>query len=189
MFLIKYEILDDERQMLREINSLEEIESELFNVRGQLELTFNNSKDGFVDNEIPYSGEPLITWFSRLNEVLFQLMENSFIEMELPASYDMWYEFKIENEDVLVSEVRVEDEDYIEEFIVSTPKKQNEVLWEECISKDELYCRVLDVTNNFIKDILMINGLFSQTNEVKQLKELYLKVKKYNDLKIEKEEM
>ena len=30
---------------------------------------------------------------------MFQLMENSFIEMELPASYDMWYEFKIENEE------------------------------------------------------------------------------------------
>lgn len=181
MFLINYEILEEERNRIMQLNNLMEFQLDMNNVMGQIELIFNNTKEGFIDKDIPFSGEFLITWFNRLNDVLIQLKESSFVEMELPDSDSIWFEFKLKNEEVLVSEIKAEKEMHIEKFIVNEPKKRIELFWQESISKDELFNTILDTTNNFMKDILAINELLAESKEFKELEGRYLKSK--NSLK------
>ena len=124
MFAINYEILEEERNRIMQLNNLMEFQFDINNVMGQIELIFNTTKEGFIDKDIPFSGEFLITWFNRLNEVLIQLKEHSFVEMKLPDSDSIWFEFKLENEEVIVSEIKAEKEIHIEKFIVNEPKKR-----------------------------------------------------------------
>ena len=96
-------------------------------------------------------------------------------------TYSIWFEFKLKNEEVLVSEIKAEKEMHIEKFIVNEPKKRIELFWQESISKDELFNTILDTTNNFMKDILAINELLAESKEFKELEGRYLKSK--NSLK------
>ena len=66
---------------------------------------------------------------------------------------------------------------HIEKFIVSLPKRRREFFWCESISKGELFNTILDTTNNFMKDILAINELLSESKEFKELEDKYIKVK------------
>lgn len=176
MFLINYGILDEEKNRILKLKNIKEFDSNISEIMGQIELIFNNSKEGFVDNDIPYSGEFLITWFNRLNSVLIQLKTDSFVAMELPDSDNIWLEFKVDNEKVLVSKTRAEKTN-IDKFVVNLPKRRKELFWCESISKDELVDTIIDTTGSFIKDILSINELLSESKEFKRLKDKYIKAK------------
>ncbi|WP_291584083.1 hypothetical protein [Clostridium sp. UBA6640] len=177
MFLINYEILEDEKNRIFKLNNIMEFESDVNTVMGQIQLIFNNTKEGFVDKDIPFSGEFLITWFKRLNDALIQLKESSFVAIELSDSDSIWLEFKLNNEEVLISEIKAEKEMHIEKFIVNLPKRRSELFWCESISKDELFNTILDTTNNFMKDILAINQLLAESKEFKELEDKYIKAK------------
>ena len=156
MFLINYGILDEEKNKILKLKNIKEFDSDISDIMGQIELIFNNSKEGFVDKDIPYSGEFLIAWFNRLNSVVIQLKIDTFTAMELPDSDNVWLEFKVDNEKVLVSETRAE--------------KTN-------IDKYELVDTIIDTADSFIKDILSINELFSESKEFKRLEDKYIKAK------------
>jgi hypothetical protein len=176
MFLINYEILEEEEDRISKLNNLLEFESDVNTVMGQIQLIFNNTEEGFVDKDIPYSGEFLITWFKRLNDVLIQLKEYAFVAMKLPDSDNIWLEFKLNNEEVLISEIKAEKEIHLENFIVNLPKKRSEFFWCESISKDELFNTILDTTKNFMKDVLAINQLLAESKEFKELEDKYNKI-------------
>ena len=178
MFSINYEILEEEKNRILKLKDVMEFESDVNTIMGQIELIFNNRKEGFVDKDIPFSGEFLITWLKRLNDVLIQLKISQFVAMELPDSDSIWFEFQLDNEEVLISEIRSEKEIDIEEFIVNMPKKRREFFWCESISKEELFNTILNTTSNFIKDILEINELISESKEFKELEDKYIKAKK-----------
>ncbi|MDS0526632.1 hypothetical protein NNC19_13150 [Clostridium sp. SHJSY1] len=179
MFLINYEILEEEKKRISNLNNIVEFESDVNTVMGQIELIFNNTKEGFVDKDIPFSGEFLITWFKRLNDALSQLKASSFVTIKIPDSDRIWFEFKLVNEEVLISKVRAEKEIHIEKFILNLPKSRSEIFWCESISKDELYNTILCTTNNFMKDIWAINQLIVESKEFKELKDKYIKAKNY----------
>lgn len=177
MFLINYEILEEEKNRILKFKNIMEFESDVNTIMGQIELIFNNRKEGFVDKDIPLSGEFLITWFKRLNDALIQLKISSFVAIEIPDSDSIWLEFKLDNEEVLISEIRAEKEMNIEKFIVNIPKKRRELFWCESISKDELFNTILNTTSNFIKDILAINELISELEEFNDLEDKYIKAR------------
>lgn len=176
MFLINYGILDEEKNKILKLKNIKEFDSDISDIMGQIELIFNNSKEGFIDKDIPYSGEFLIAWFNRLNSVVIQLKIDTFAAMKLPDSDNVWLEFKVDNEKVLVSETRAEKTN-IDKFVVNLPKQRKELFWCESISKYELVDTIIDTTGSFIKDILSINELLSESKEFKRLEDKYIKAK------------
>ncbi|TYQ14542.1 UNVERIFIED_CONTAM: hypothetical protein Cloal_0884 [Acetivibrio alkalicellulosi] len=177
MFSINYEILEEEKNRISEINHMREFEGDVNTIMGQIQLVFNKTIEGFVDNDIPSSSEFLITWFKLLNDVLIQLKAHSFVTINLPASDSIWLEFDLNNEEVVVSQIKAEKELYVKNFVVNSPKKRSELFWCEIISKDELYKTILNSTSNLIKDILSINKLISESKEFKELEDKYMKAK------------
>lgn len=176
MFSINYAILEEERNRLLGISNIEEFEADLNTVVGQFQLIFNKTEEGFVDKDIPYDGEFLIAWFTLLNDVLIQLKTRPFVAMNEPAS-DIWLEIDLKNEEVAVSKIKEEEEMDVNDFIVNIPKRRSKFFWCERISKDELYKTVLDSTRNFIKDVLSINELLSDSRDLKNLEDTYMKAK------------
>ena len=79
MFCIEYEILDGEKNRLSSIKRIEEFESDFNTIVGQIHLVCNSEEIGFVDREIPYDGEFILTWLQRLNTVILGLQS---IELE-----------------------------------------------------------------------------------------------------------
>ena len=177
MFIINYKILNEEKNRIVKLNNIMEIEADENTVRGQIRLIFNNTKEGFVDKDIPFSGEFLIAWFKRLNDVLIQLKTSSFVAIKLPDSDSIWLEFKLNNQEVLISSIKAEKEMHVKEFVVNLPKRRSELFWCESISKDELFNTILDTTSNFMKDIFAINKLPTEAKEFRELKDKYMKAK------------
>ncbi|MBW6411918.1 hypothetical protein [Clostridium weizhouense] len=177
MFLINYEILDEEKNRILNLNNIIEFEDDVNTVMGQIQLIFNNTKEGFVDKDIPFSGEFLITWFKRLNDAIIQLKESSFVAIEQPDSDNIWLEFELNNNEVLISQIKAEKEMHIDKFVVNLPKKRNELFWCESIPKDKLFNTILATTRKFMRDILAINQLLYESKEFKELEDKYMKAK------------
>lgn len=177
MFLINYEIPDEEKNRILKLDNIIEFEEDVNDVMGQIQLTFNNTKEGFVDKNIPYNGEFLIAWFKRLNDAIIQLKDSSFVAIEQPDSDNIWLEFKLNNNEVLIRQIKAEKEININKFVVNLPKKRKVLFWCESILKDELFNTILVTTRKFMTDILGINQLLYESKEFKELKDKYIKAK------------
>lgn len=177
MFIVNYVIHNEEIKRILQISNIQEFEDDVNTIMGQIQLIFNKVEEGFIDKDIPYEGEFLITWFKLLNDVLIQLKGTQFVAMNLPDRDNVWLEFNLKNEEVIVSKIKAEKEMHIKTFIVNSPKIREELFWCEIISKYELYKTVLESTRNFIKDILSINELLAESKEVKELEAKYIKAK------------
>ncbi|MCT4543791.1 MAG: hypothetical protein N4A63_09630 [Vallitalea sp.] len=177
MFLINYGILEDEKNRISRINQISEFEDDVNTIMGEIQLIFNNTVEGFVDVEIPYSGEFLIIWFKRLNDALINLNHGSFVTIKIPDSDNIWLEFEMKDDEVLVSQIKAKNQKYIRDFIEDSPRERSEFIWSERISKVELYETIIDSTSILIGDILSINELISEYCELKELEAKYMKSK------------
>lgn len=79
-----------------------------------LRVILNNTKEGFYHKDIPCGDELLLIWFTLLNDILILLKVHSFAAMHEPEN-DRWFEFYLENEEVVVSKIRAETEIHVEE--------------------------------------------------------------------------
>lgn len=172
MFCIEYEILEEEKARLSNVK-----EFELDNIAGQMRLVFNDKEIGFVDKEIPYDGELLLTWFQKLNEVIIQLRASDFITMWLPDSTNIWLEFKSISKIILISKIRAEAENHIEKTITNVPKKREEIFWSESIEKENFLEEVFESTNKLIQESILLNRLLLESKELVELKNTYEEAK------------
>ncbi len=178
MLLINYEILEEERNRISKKNHISEFADDLNTIMGQIQLIFNETVEGFVDKEIPYDGEFLLVWFILLNDVLIYLNVDCFVTIHLPDTNNIWFEFELKNGEVVVSKIRAEKQKHIQKFVENSPRKRNELIWSERISKNELYKTIIDSTGIFIRDIMSINEILSELSEFKELKNKYAKSKR-----------
>lgn len=174
MFQIKYEILDDEKKRISGIKNISEFENDFNTVVGQIQLMFNDRVEGFVDKEIPYDGELLITWFQLLNDAILYLKNYRFATIYKPDTDNIWLEFVLKDSSIEVTQIRAEEQKHVENLIENTPRKVSEVLWHESIRKDEFYSTILAETESLIKRILSVNELMSRSHELMKLEKKYL---------------
>lgn len=175
MFKISYEILDNERFRISKVNNINNFENDVNTIVGQIQLVFQENFIGFLDKEIPYEGEFLITWLRLLNESILYLDTHGFATMYEPDTDDIWLEFGENANQIRVSRIRAEKQEYVTSYIDSIPKNKVEVFWHEDVSKDEFYDSILKVTALFIEDVLSMNKLMAESNEFKNLESSYSK--------------
>ena len=177
MFCIEYEILDDEKNRLISLKEIEEFESDFNTIVGQIHLKFDNEEIGFIDREIPYEGEFVLTWLQRLNTVIMQLQSNAFVTMSIPDSADIWLEFKKIDKMLLVTQIRAKAEEHVQEFVTNMPKTREECCWTEHILIKDFKEQILMTTDRFIKEIVSLNELLLTARGVIELGNLFQKAK------------
>lgn len=175
MFKISYEILDNERFRISKINDINDFENDVNTIIGQIQLVFQEKVIGFVDKEIPYEGEFLIIWLTLLNESMLYLDTYGFATIYEPDTDDIWLEFEKNINQIRVSRIRAEKQEYVTSYIESIPKAEVEVFWSQYVSKNEFYDSILKVTALFIEDVLSINKLIAKSNQFKKLENSYFK--------------
>lgn len=177
MFCIEYEILEHEKNRLSSFKGIEEFESDFNTIVGQIHLVCNSEEIGFVDREIPYDGEFILTWLQRLNTVILELQSNTFVTMSIPDSANIWLEFKKMDKMILVTQIRAKAERHVQESVINIPQKREECCWTEHILIKEFNEKILMTTDRFIKEIVSINKLLLAAKEVIELENLYKKTK------------
>ena len=173
MFCIEYQILDNEKKRLSNLKAIEEFESNFNTIVGQMQLVCNGEEIGFVDREIPYDGDFILTWLQRLNTVVIELQSNIFTAMSIPDSANIWLEFKKTDKIISVSEIRTKAEMHVQDFVTNIPQKREECFWTEHILIKEFIEEILMTTDRFIKEIVSINELLLTAKEVVELENLY----------------
>ena len=169
MFLLDYLILEEEIERLSNITEIEEFEQDLNTVLGQIQIVFNNEKEGFVDKDIPLGNEFLITWFKRFDDVLIQLRSNEIVALNMPHRDSVWLEFQMKNKFIEVSKVKAAKQNNVYNFIETKPVNRAEILWKQAIKKEPFFKEILNKTENLLKDILLINPILAESVEIKAL--------------------
>jgi len=168
MFLINYLILYEEKTRLSNIDSISKLDNEGLDVYGQFKITFNSVEEGFIDSDVPYEGELLIEWFTRLNQALINLYRDNFVTFAEPDSGIIWYEFELKD-NVEIRQIQSSGQMGFESIMGSEPRDKRDLVWCETISREELYCTIITSTENFIREILLLNKLLGNTYELKEL--------------------
>lgn len=176
MFKVEYGILDEEKKRIAEVRNISEFEKDLNTVVGQIEIIFNDRQLGFVEMDVPYDGEYLITWFKWFNEVIFYLKNFGFATMYESDTDNFWLEFLLKDNIIEVREIKADDNN-IKGYVHNTPLKAIEVEWNESIRRDEFYSAILDKTENLINTILSLNKLMAESQEVIDLQKKYFRSK------------
>ncbi|OOM76560.1 hypothetical protein [Clostridium sp. BL-8] len=178
---IKFNILEDQIEELTHI-SKEEFD-EFGNVEGQFELIIGKIRFGYVDNEIPFSNELLISWFKILNKVLLELMENSrYIAFYIPDALN-WLEIMVEEDTFFVKELELVEKSV--QFLITNKRCSNlfkESANVDVVKKEEFINCILKSTEEFINNILNINEQLMQSKTMQELIELYRKVEGFGGM-------
>ena len=177
MFKINWGILDEEKRRISQIKHIDEFENNLNTIVGQFRIDINNITEGFVDTDIPYDGEFIVTWLQLLNDAIQYISLYSFASIYEPDTDNVWMEFSLEKNIIQVSQIRAEQQKYVEKFIEKTPRKPIKYYWCDRILKNEFQSTVLCVTKDFIDYILELNEIMSQSKEIKLLEEKYYNAK------------
>ncbi|EJO5347966.1 hypothetical protein NRP93_002065 [Clostridium botulinum] len=179
IFTLKFLILNSMKEKLSNINDIEEFEREFGTIEGQIQLNFNDIEEGVIDEELIFISELIISWFKRLNQVLLSIESSDYVAMNVPESDNIWYEFRDEDEYLIVSKVKSVKTNNICDFVVIKPIKKDISFWKGIrIQKRIFKNEILKATQNLIDEIVLINGELRETLEVKELTNLYKKVQK-----------
>ena len=173
MFSVRYLMLDDEIERIREIKSISDFENDIDTVVGQIQLSFTNNSIGFVDEDIPYNGEFIVTWLRLLNEAVVFLEEYGFATIHEPDSDNIWLEFQKSEEELSVKRAKVDKQKLVLSHIEKLPKNYVEVFWKDKVSKREFYNSIQKVTNDFLVEISKVNPLIKQSNDLQKLEKAY----------------
>ena len=108
---------------------------------------------------------------------LIQMKTEEFVTMMEPDCDNIWLEFKIMDEVILISEIRAEEEMCVVKTITNMPKRQKEFFWSESILKEEFISQVFAITSKFIQDILSLNKILATSREIMELNLVFQKAK------------
>lgn len=174
---IKFNILEEQLKELK-YTSVEEFD-DFANIEGQFEFIIGNIRFGYVDNEIPFSNELLISWFKILNRVLGELIGNSkYVTFYIPDSHK-WLEIEVQGDSINISEAELIDKNV--GFLITNKRCSNLFKYSnkvDAIGKKEFINCILENTNKFINNISNINEQLICSKTMQELIELYTKVNK-----------
>lgn len=179
MFFLNYVIDKEQKNELKKINNLKEFTSDLGEIVGRIQLSFNNQVEGILDEEIPNIEELLTIWFQRLNEVIIYCKMYKFAIMKVPDSYDIWLEFQVFNDTINVKQVRDAQKD-IKCFVENKSIHTQEVFWEETIETEVFYQCIVNKTEEFLTEVQKINPILMESLTLREIKELVIRAKDIN---------
>lgn len=172
---IRFNILEEQLKELKH-TSVKEFD-DFANIEGQFEFVIGNIKFGYVDNEIPFSNELLISWFKILNKVLEELIENSnYVIFYIPDSYK-WLELEVKGDSISITELKLTEKNV--EFLITNKRYSNLFKYStkvDVIGKKEFFNCILKNTDKFINNVLDINENLICSTTMQELIELYSKV-------------
>ncbi|MRX73033.1 hypothetical protein GJU40_12865 [Bacillus lacus] len=170
MFLIKYNIPNEGIDDIIELDE-SSFDDEYGEIYGQFELNFNEYKQGFVHEEIPFGNELLISWFKLINKVVLTLNTNDYVAFPIMETDDYWIEL-ICKED-LISVKKVKDNHHkrtLYEFIITKPFEEFSDEWKTTdIKRLEFINEVKLKTKQFIKDVATINKNLLKSQSLNEL--------------------
>ncbi|WP_432663380.1 hypothetical protein R9X47_22715 [Wukongibacter baidiensis] len=169
MFYINYLVLDDEKERLSSIKDFRDFENDMDTVVGQIQLSFTNNSIGFVDIDIPYDGEFIVTWLRLLNEAIIYIEKYNFATIYEPDTNNLWLEFYSYNERIKVTRTRVEHQKIVPSHIEKSPQNHIETLWNDNVSKRVFYDVILKVTSEFINEIKSLNPIVVNSRNLRKL--------------------
>lgn len=179
MFSIKYLLLTEEITRLTNINNLEEFIMDFDTIEGQVELTFNNTIEGFVDQDIPYDGELIISWFKRFNEVILLLNTSNYVIMKIPDSNRIWLKFQEDENILTVSKIKIIEQQSICNLVRVEPISEIATFWEETINKKQFQSEVVRASKELLDTIIAINNILVDSSEYIELKRLYEEAREF----------
>lgn len=167
MFIVEYAILCNEKERLKKVEKIALFEEQLDEIEGQICITCNENRIGFVDESIPYEGEFLVTWLRRLNSGILHLDSNGYFAMLVPDSADVWLEFKLINKVVQVSKIKTTKK--YKDTTMTNPIESTKIFWTDNIEKTQLFQEILKKTEAFIKEVYSVNKLLVESRGIKRL--------------------
>ena len=173
---IRFNILEEQLQELKYI-SIEEFD-EFANIEGLFEFIIDNIRFGYVDNDIPFSNELLISWFKILNRASMELIENNKCIVSYIPDSNKWLEIEIQGEKIKITELELMEKNV--EFLINNQKCSDLFKYSnkiDVIEKKEFINCILENTHKFINNISNINEKLIYSKAMQELISLYIKVK------------
>lgn len=164
----KFNIPEEELEELRSISNKEF--DEWCNIEGQFELIINNIRFGYVDNDVPFANELIISWLKILNNVALKLKENSNIVVFYIPDSTRWLEIIVDKEILHINEIEPIEKNI--EFLITDKNYSNLFKYcnkSELIDKNDfIYC-IVNSSRNFINYISNINEDILLSKTMKEL--------------------
>ena len=101
MFSIDYGILEDTKEEIQELSK--ENFKDNPEIYGQFELKLDNYIIGYVDEEIPFENELVLTWFNFFTESCKNILTNSYSIFCVIDLKDFWLELKKEKNEIRIN--------------------------------------------------------------------------------------
>lgn len=101
MFSIDYGILEDTKEEIQELSK--ENFKDNPEIYGQFELKLDNYIIGYVDEEIPFENELVLTWFNFFTESCKNILTNSYSIFCVIDLKDFWLELKKEKHEIRIN--------------------------------------------------------------------------------------
>ena len=164
---IKFNILEEKLEELKSISNKEF--DEWGNIEVQFELIINNIRFGYVDNDVPFANELIISWLKILNNVALKLKNSNRVIFYIPYS-TKWLEIIVDKEILNINEIEPIEKNI--EFLITDKNYSNLFRYcnkSEIIDKsDFIYC-IVGSSRNFINYISDINEDILLSTTMKEL--------------------
>lgn len=167
---INWSILDDEMNELKDATI--ETFDERGNIEGQFEIIFNKMKFGYVDNEIPFGNELLISWFTILNKAINELKKQGYVIFYIPDS-PKWLEIQEKENVLFISKLELMERNV--DFLITGKNQLNlfrKIKQTDKIKKYEFINCVHSTTTEFINRIWSINKSLRDSDTIRAIIDL-----------------
>ncbi|WP_236575800.1 hypothetical protein [Paenibacillus sp. USDA918EY] len=104
--------------------SAEQFDHTKQDIDGIIELDFNGNKHGIFFDDCPFGEERLIRWFVDLLTIANKIKEHDYVAYRIPDSANLWLEFIVEGNELIVSLVEDVDRETIKDFFIHKPYKE-----------------------------------------------------------------
>lgn len=159
------------------IDELKEHTAETFdmcgNIDGQFEIIFDTIGFGYVDTEIPFGNELLLSWFTILNKAVSELKKQGYVIFYIPGT-PKWLEIQQKENTLLVSKLELIGKSA--DFLI-TGKNQlslfNKISQVDKVEKCEFINCVLSKSKEFISHVCSINESLKDSITLKEITALY----------------
>lgn len=143
------------------------------NIDGQFEMAFDTIEFGYVDTEIPFGNELLLSWFNILNKAVIELKKQGYVIFYIPGT-PKWLEIREEKNILMVSKLELIGKSA--DFLI-TGKNQlnlfNKINQVDKVEKCEFINCVLSKSKEFINYVCSINESLKDSVTIKEITALY----------------
>lgn len=173
-------------RLTEDIEYLKSLDAKLFDNESDLEgffaLNFDGNLYGYYHNnplkENERGTELITNWFVSLLQAFLVFQKTKYVAVNDIESFNTWIEFKMEEDQILVSIVEAEKEDGSMEFRTVPFERFNYGRWKNIrLDVKEYHNQLVLSTSRYLTEISNINVLLLQSKRIKKLNSLIFEVK------------